>query len=107
MKVFLSIALVFLLLTPLAGGCASEPPPDVPRYTADQVLEVARAYSTNDGLNPAILDLAKRKGYPQWSTEYIGQGRWQITKDWGNWASKVTMYFDEESGSIQSGYILR
>ncbi len=100
MKLFLSIALVFLLLTPFAGGCASEPPPDIPCYTADQVLKVAQAYSTNDGLSPTIVELAKRTGYPQWSTEYIGQGRWRITKDCGNWASKVIMYFDEKSGSM-------
>lgn len=54
------------------------PEPDIPRYTAGQVIAVARAYSP--GVSRALM-LSKGCGQElAWSARYLSQGSWFVCK---------------------------
>jgi hypothetical protein len=60
-----------------AIGCGEREPTeqtDIPRYTADQVITVAQAYS------PAISAKYPQCKEASWSAEYLGQGVWIVKK---------------------------
>ncbi len=125
MKLSLIVFLTLILLLPITVGCTSEPPPDVPRYTADQVIAVAQAKypvgygtetervirpGTEDWAMPQYEFKSKRIETPtSVSVNYIGDGRWEVTislpsryhfKDEAYVNSK-TLYFDEATGQIR------
>lgn len=47
------------------------PQVDIPRYTADQVIAVAKAYAGEEC--GSSLDVS-------WTTVYLGDGKWKVTK---------------------------
>ena len=64
---------LFLMLSVLMlTACQSTPTqaPDIPRYTADQVITIVKAANTYEGKYPS-------KG--QYELSYIGSGVWTIT----------------------------
>jgi len=70
------VLIPFLIIGPVfTVGCTQ---PDITRYTADQVIAVAQAYSPTlpEGLRkqPAINDK------PAFSAEYMGEGVWMVKK---------------------------
>jgi len=100
LKIFMAalavILIVLVLIVGIPNPFASEPPPDIPRYTADQVLIVAQAYSPGTERS----EYATRQGYPNWSVKYLGDGVWRINKDNFILADE-TFLFDEATGSIR------
>jgi hypothetical protein len=59
---------------------------DIPRYTADQVISVARA---------SCPDTSYRISY--WAVSYIGKGKWLINQ-FGSYSQQY--YFYEQTGSL-------
>ena len=49
------------------------PQQDIPRYTADQVIAVAKAY-----LGERCADAPL--GHEKWTTVYLGNGQWRVTR---------------------------
>ena len=67
---------------------AVESEPDIPRYTADQVIAVGKGYS------PDIKNI-----YSTWSAIYQGNGLWLVSKTVPG--KTVYFYFYEPTGQIQ------
>lgn len=94
-----TLLFILLMCALLLGGCASstpEPAPDVPRYTADQVIAVAEAYS------PSILI---RYETLSWKVLYVGQGTWLVAKSCvdrlgRNSGTVASWYFYEDTGKL-------
>jgi len=64
------------------------PQVDVPRYTADQVIAVAKAYagecSYGSSWSKYIGGSAAGGTYDaNWTTVYLGDGKWKVTKECG------------------------
>lgn len=75
MKKILVVTAVLVLALGVIGCAQTQtpaPPPDIPRYTADQVIAIAAANSPSSG------SVAYMR--PAWTAEYIGNGRWVATK---------------------------
>jgi len=93
---FLVIGLIFTV------GCEEQEQPDIPRYTADQVIAVAQANS------PTFPATIVRQGYnekPAWSAEYLGEGVWLVKKYAVHTLTNVQVnyegwYFHENNGQI-------
>ena len=51
------------------------PQVDIPRYTADQVIAVAKAYAGEARF--AFLTVLDEK----WATVYLGNGEWKVTRE--------------------------
>jgi len=97
---------LLLLIVPLVllGACT-----DVPRYTADQVIEVARSYSPDcpgsqaTSPSPRAWDTEPMpwdtdSASPSWSVEYLGSGKWLVRKDC---ESKTSYWhFYEDTGKL-------
>ncbi len=93
-----TLVLVLLLLL-VTTSCEQEPPPpppDIPRYTADQVIYVANSNS------PVCISIF----VPTWKAEYVGTGRWLVTKECVNPKlpsavfSREQWYFSESTGIL-------
>jgi len=102
---------LLLLIVPflLLGACT-----DVPRYTADQVIEVARSYSPHCR-RPPFLRPSWEQGSDYVPTcgpgednveasfgiEYLGDGVWSVTKTCPvNSACSASWYFYEDTGKL-------
>lgn len=85
-----------LLFTQQAPDLA--PAPDIARYTADQVIAVARAYAGDE----CGLTKWQQERYPKarWTTEYLGNGKWKVTKDCSPYAAKSSWTFYESTGKL-------
>ena len=79
---------------------------DVPRYTADQVIEVAKSYSPEC---PMLGRVPKFRAWentdpssPSWAVEYLGSGKWLVTKE----CPSATGYwhFYEDTGKLEGTY---
>ena len=71
---YILISLVILFLLPLcacAGTESSQVERDVPHYTADQVIYVARA---------AAPECVPAKLATSWDVEYFSHGKWSVTQ---------------------------
>lgn len=74
--------ILLLLIAPLLllGACT-----DVPHYTADQVISVAQSYSpdcpSSQGTSPRPRAWETDSDSPSWAVEYLGSGKWLVTKD--------------------------
>ena len=84
---------------------------DVPRYTADQVLVVARSNSPNckyTSLLPYLFSQAPPKTEyveASFATEYLGDGVWRITKTCpSNTKGSGCWYFYEDTGSLKKHF---
>ncbi len=75
MKYISAVALCTLLASTLLTACSTPaPPPDIARYTADQVIAVAKSYAGDTcGSTKWQQD---RYPKPTWKVEYVGQGVW-------------------------------
>jgi hypothetical protein len=103
---FLIMKIIFLIIICgflFIAGCSSPqviPKPDIPRYTADQVLEVAQA-----AFPPDRIEL--HRCIISWNTHYTGKGIWEIWRI----AIRITresaevqyLYFNETTGQISAG----
>jgi hypothetical protein len=78
------------------------PEVDVPRYTADQVIAVAKAYAGEcDGSRWSQYIQGEREFYDaSWTTLYLGDGKWRVTKEC---ASVTTWTFYEDTGELKAG----
>ena len=74
------------------------PQVDIPRYTADQVIAVAKAYAGECDPNRW---LAESEAYDaSWTVVYLGDGKWRVTKEC---ASVTTWTFYEATGELKAG----
>ena len=78
MKRLPPIVTAVIILTLVVVGCSqpqtTTPKPDIPRYTADQVIAVLKAYSPNFPPGYSYLKTAS------WSAVYKGNGLWLVEK---------------------------
>ena len=93
---FLVIGLIFTV------GCGEPEPtekPDIPRYTADQVIAVAQANS------PVFPSQYPQCDKASWTAEYLGQGVWVVKKycidrQGFNRGLFESWYFHEDNGQL-------
>ena len=74
---------------------------DEPRYTADQVIAVAKAYAGEEcggGSFPMWSEYVEPYD-ASWTTVYLGDGKWRVTKEC---ASVTTWTFYEATGELKS-----
>jgi hypothetical protein len=88
-----------LVCTISCGETEATEQPDIPRYTADQVITVAQAYS------PAIPSKYPQCKEASWSAEYLEQGVWIVKKfcvsAYGqNLGQLEGWYFHEDNGEL-------
>ena len=76
---------------------------DIPRYTADQVIAVAKAYAGEECADQSALD-------EKWATVYLGDGKWKVTREcsyqgqywWGSRRTVVSDWtFYEATGELK------
>lgn len=100
MKWLLLFCLIpILLLGACAQNQAANPAPDIPRYTADQVIAVAKAYSPGIPLRQCLES--------SWKVAYMGQGTWIVGKycvdRFGRSGGLLaSWYFYEDTGILES-----
>ena len=70
---------------------------DIPRYTADQVIAVAKAYAGEECSGPTVWWL-EEPNEARWTTVYLGDGKWRVTKEC---ASVTTWTFYEATGELK------
>jgi len=99
MRKLVLVATVLLVMVAGIIGCdqtvTPAPQPDIPRYTADQVIYIASSNS------PTCIG----KSVPAWAVEYIGNGRWLATKKCVFGPAQVVLstekwYFYEDTGKL-------
>jgi len=108
MKPLTLLALV-LGITLFVGGAiaivalqSNEPTPtqdfDIPRYTADQVIAVARAYAGDE----CGITRWQHERFPEasWATVYGGNGQWKVTKNCGSFPGSKSWIFYEATGQL-------
>lgn len=93
------ILLTLIIPLVLLGACT-----DVPRYTADQVISVAQAHSP-DCPKSNIIPFPQQTPTqtseptkPSWAVEYLGEGKWLVTKECPS--GKTRWYFYEDTGKL-------
>jgi len=75
------------------------PQVDIPRYTADQVIAVAKAYAGECGGGDPTRWWEGVEPYDaSWTTVYLGDGKWRVTK---RCASVTTWTFYEATGELR------
>jgi len=72
------------------------PQVDMPRYTADQVIAVAKAYAGECSVYPWRPESESYEA--SWTTVYLGDGKWRVTKEC---ASVTTWTFYEATGELK------
>lgn len=72
---------------------------DIPRYTADQVIAVAKAYAGEEcEERDSLFRTWGDEPNVKWTTVYMGDGKWRVTKEcW----SLETWTFYETTGELQ------
>ena len=77
------------------------PQTDTPRYTADQVIAVAKAFAGEEcGYNWWSPPPPGSSEKARWTTVYLGDGKWKVTKDC---SSVTTWTFYEATGELKAG----
>ena len=72
------------------------PQVDIPRYTADQVIAVAKAYA---GEECAVSEWWwGESNEARWTTVYLGNGKWEVSKEC---VSVTTWTFYEATGELK------
>jgi hypothetical protein len=76
---------------------------DEPRYTADQVIAVAKAYAGEEcggdsGDSIPFPPWGEEPDEASWTTVYLGDGKWEVTKEC---LSKTTWTFYEATGELK------
>ena len=76
------------------------PQQDIPRYTADRVIAVAKAYAGECGRGGGRWsEYVETEPYDaSWTTVYLGDGKWRVTKTCGS-AEEWTFY--EATGELR------
>ena len=74
------------------------PQVDIPRYTADQVIAVAKAYAGEE-CGGGSYSWSVEPYEASWTTVYLGDGKWRVTKECG---SVTTWTFYEATGELKS-----
>ena len=77
------VALLCLAVAALAvAGTLLFTRPDIPGYTADQVIAVAKAYAGEEcgGSSRFASPPGAKPPEPSWTTVYLGDGKWRVTK---------------------------
>lgn len=77
-----------LLLTQQAEEEA--PQPDIPRYTADQVIAVAKAYTGEECGGKWVLEPYEAT----WTTVYLGNGEWAVTKNCSSYGVGTWTFYE-------------
>ena len=120
------LALTLLLVLIFSTiGCASTPaqapPPDLPRYTADQVITIAKAYAGDETYTtthtskpiewsnnriperlrpkPQPPRTVTRTSKPLWKVLYLGKGIWWVEKE-GRLGHEC-WYFHEDTSAFE------
>ena len=77
----------------------TEDPPqvDIPRYTADQVIAVAKAYAGEECVNRWSLEPDEKA---RWTTVYLGNGKWKVTRNCSS-PEGVDWTFYEATGELK------
>lgn len=83
---------------------------DIPRYTADQVITVAKAYAGEEcGGGPTRWWSEYPEPYDaSWATVYLGDGKWKVTKEcagqyrWDTTTVVGDWTFYEATGELKS-----
>lgn len=94
------LVMLVIVITSCSTNQIPESQPDTPRYTADQVISVAEAYS------PAIpYNYRVQCKELSWSAEYLRQGVWIVKKlcidGWGITRGQIeSWYFHENTGQL-------
>ena len=57
------------------------PQVDIPRYTADQVIAVAKAYAGEECGDGPTRWWSGESYEASWTTVYLGDGKWRVTKE--------------------------
>ncbi len=69
--------------------------PDLPDYTADQVILVAQARY------PSYTIYSGNTITPSISVEYVGESLWKVViTSPSRWVSSITLYFNETTGAL-------
>ncbi len=97
---FFGAFILFVLIISIPQDCENKeyvPVQDIPRYTADQVINVAKAKSPT--CMPSVTT-------PTWETTYAGNGKWVVVKkcvfpQTGAVFSSEGWYFYENSGVLE------
>ena len=71
---------------------------DIPRYTADQVIAVAKAYAGEECGGGSRWWEYVEPYDASWTTVYLGDGKWRVTKEC---ASVTTWTFYEATGELK------
>ena len=72
---------------------------DIPRYTADQVIAVAKAYAGEECGGGSFPPWSGEPDEASWTTVYLGDGKWKVTKEC---SSETTWTFYEATGELKS-----
>ena len=93
-------AVLVLVLGIISCAQTQAPPPDIPRYTADQVIAVAKA----GAINP-LTPFYREKTDELWSAEYIKYGVWRLKREFvlkrvGSLYSVDWWQFNEDTGKL-------
>ena len=81
---------------------------DGPRYTADQVIAVAKAYAGEECGGSSMWSEYIEPYDASWTTVYLGDGKWKITKECGGqdpWDTTTVVgdwTFYEATGELRS-----
>jgi len=78
------------------------PQVDLPRYTADQVIAVAKAYAGEEcdsDSSPTRWWVTYEKA--RWTTVYLGNGKWKVTRNCSP-TEGVDWTFYEATGELKS-----
>jgi len=73
------------------------PQVDTPRYTADQVIAVAKAYAGEECGGSRFPVWTAEPDEARWTTVYLGDGKWKVTKECGGqypWDTTTTVVGD-------------
>ena len=54
---------------------------DIPRYTADQVIAVAKAYAGEECDSSPYPSWVQTYEKARWTTVYLGNGKWEVTRN--------------------------
>jgi hypothetical protein len=89
----LVVIIIIFVSSLIACQSASQPDsqPDIPRYTADQVIEVVKAHNIYESFYP-------NKG--QYDVEYIGNGEWTVNYSYLEGGREAYWSFNDATGKL-------
>ncbi len=97
MKRFITLCLILGVLTGLLVSCQSGPKTDAPRYTSDQVIEIAKASNEWQAQFPDGQYFAEYEGEGVWTVRYSFFAIWTTpkTNSWHFYESEGKLVEDE------------